>query len=329
MSLVSEAMPVRDPIVIPYLTLRHLDECVRVDQGNAYRANLKRVLPHIADIYRSDEDEFRSHMGASVLGKECQRAIWLDFRWAMPKSFEGRMLRLFNRGHIEEGRVIALLLTCGFQYYQQDEDGNQFRISAAGGHIGGSGDGVVLGVLDLPSGTPLLAEIKTHSDKYFQELAGKNSTWRAHVEDPAKNAFLGKGVEQAKPEHYIQMQIYLRRMNLPAALYVAVNKDTDDIYMELVKLKPEVDERAIELGTKLVYQKFPPPKINNSPGYWKCRFCDARPVCQMGEPLAVNCRTCVHSLTLEDGTWNCTLRSLILNKEAQLKGCELHRPIDQ
>ena len=38
------------------------------------------------------------------------------------------MLRLFNRGHIEEARFIAMLLTIGMPVYQQDAEGKQFRI---------------------------------------------------------------------------------------------------------------------------------------------------------------------------------------------------------
>jgi hypothetical protein len=329
MNLVSEALPERQPIVIPYQTLRMIDAMIDADQGASFRAMLQKVLPHIGDIYRQDDDGFRTHLGASVLGQECTRATWFMFRWAMTSMFEARMLRLLNRGHMEEGRLIALLLMCGFDFWQQDNNGDQFRISAAGGHIGGSGDGVVQGLPDLAPGTPVLAEFKTHKSDSFEKLAGKVDLWRSHVADPANNMFMGKGVELAKPQHYIQMQIYMKRMGLGACLYCASNKDTDDLYMELVPLKPEVDEEYIKLGTKLTLQKFPPPKLNSSPGYWKCRMCDLKPVCQLGQPMLKNCRTCVHSLPLEDGTWNCTLRSLILNKEAQLKGCELHRPIDQ
>ena len=32
--------------------------------------------------YEADaSDGFRSHLGASLIGKECERALWYDFRW--------------------------------------------------------------------------------------------------------------------------------------------------------------------------------------------------------------------------------------------------------
>ena len=327
MSLISEALPERAPIVIPYQTLRLIDSKIAADGGALFRATLQKVLPHIGDIYRQDDDGFRSHLGASVIGQECTRATWFDFRWAMQSKFDARMLRLFNRGHIEEGRIISLLLMCGFDFWQQDAEGKQFRISAAGGHIGGSGDGVLQGLPDLAPGTFVLAEFKTHKADSFEKLAGKAQLWRSHVEDPANHLFMGKGVEQTKPQHYVQMQIYMKRMGLAACLYCASNKDTDDLYMELVPIDPKVEEKYIELGTKLVFQKYPPPKINNSPGYWKCRTCDSRAVCQLGQPMLVNCRTCEHSTAEPDGSWNCTLRTKVLSKEDQHAACEFHQMI--
>jgi hypothetical protein len=28
-------------------------------------------------------DGFREHLGASLIGKDCERALWYDFRWVM------------------------------------------------------------------------------------------------------------------------------------------------------------------------------------------------------------------------------------------------------
>ena len=52
-----------------------------------------------AGMYQSG---FRSHLGASVIGNKCKRAIWFNFRWVKKPEFSGRQLRLFNRGHKEE-----------------------------------------------------------------------------------------------------------------------------------------------------------------------------------------------------------------------------------
>ena len=37
-----------------------------------------------------------AHLGASIIGKDCERALWYDFRWVTRWAFTGRMLRLFD-----------------------------------------------------------------------------------------------------------------------------------------------------------------------------------------------------------------------------------------
>jgi hypothetical protein len=314
-------------ITIPYQTLKLMDQNIRADQGNKYRGNLKLVLPHIGDAYRSDEDAFRTHLGASILGIDCGRAIWYSWRWATKKLFSGQMLRLFNRGHLEEGRFIALLLTIGCQVYQQDAEGKQFRVSAVDGHMGGSGDGVIVGLPDIPN-QPALGEFKTHGEKSFKELAGDN--WREHLDYTlglSKKAaqFSGSGVRDAKPEHYTQMQLYMRLMQLAVCLYVAVNKNTDDIYCELVPLDTTHADHMLTRAETLVDMPGVPKRLSESPGFWKCKFCDHIGVCHLSKPPERNCRTCAFSMPLRGepgGKWYCQMRECNLDKGQQLAGCE-------
>lgn len=308
-------------IRIAYQCLRMMEECVYRDNGSTFRQWEQKVFPFLDDAYRAEPEEFRSHLGASLLGHECPRQIWYDFRWATKGATSGRMQRLFNRGHIEEGRFIALLLTCGFSVVQQDENGHQFRISWANGHAGGSGDGRIHGVPDLPFGVWSLLEFKTHNEKSFTELAGDPKTWRKHLEAPDRNPFKGKGLEVAKPEHYIQMNIYMRKMELATGLYLAVNKNTDDIYAEVITLNSELADQFLDRGEKLVYLDKPPTPISTSPGFWKCLWCDHNKVCHLNAAPAVNCRTCEFSVPRKDGKWHCTKHRMELSKETQLVGC--------
>lgn len=301
-------------------TLRKIDEMIEADGGAAFRGWLRKVLPHIGDAYRDDPDEgFRAHLGASILGDECARKVWYNFRWTTKPKFPGRVLRLFNRGHLEEGRVIALLLMIGTEVWQQDENGKQFRISWAEGHAGGSGDGVARGIPDIQQHIPFILEFKTHGEKSFIELAGKLPEWRAYIE--GKGPFTGQGVKKAKPEHYTQMQLYMRKMGLTVALYVAVNKNTDDLYMEIIYLNPEYADQYLDRGETLVWQAAAPKKISTSAGFFKCRFCDDRPVCHLGAAPAINCRTCQFSEPIAGAAWKCNKHNMELSKEKQLVGC--------
>jgi hypothetical protein len=316
-------------VSIALKTLTKIEEMIHADQGTAFKAWEQKILPHISDAYREDNSGHRSHLGCSVLGNECGRAVWYDFRWVTKSKFSGQMIRLFNRGHLEEGRFLSLLLMIGCQIYQQDENGKQFRISYADGHAGGSGDGVAIGIPDLAPGTAALCEFKTHNQKSFDELAG--SDWRKYIEyvlDPEKapvTQFSGKGVREAKTQHYIQLQMYMRKMGLSVTLYAAVNKNTDEIYMELIPLNAEFADQCFDRGEKLVWMPEPPERISKSPGFYKCRWCDHKPVCHLNVPPDVNCRTCRWSQPLPggDGLWRCSHPSVgkPINKEEQLAAC--------
>lgn len=289
-------------------TLDAIDQAITKDNGNAFRHWQGKVLPHIGDAYQQEDlsQPFRKHMGASVIGRECPRAIWYSFRWAYLKQHISRMRRLFNRGHLEEGRFIALLLMIGVEVYQHDENGKQFRISDAGGHFGGSGDGVAYGIPDLDPGTPALLEFKTSAEKAFVKVKAN-------------------GVQVEKPEHFAQMQVYMTKMGLSVALYMIINKNTDEIHAELIRLEADVADHFINKGQKLVFTREPPPRISESPSWYKCKFCDMKPVCHDNIHPFVSCRSCDNVECAVDGTWKCHLDSdsvKVLSTEDQYKACE-------
>ena len=251
------------------------------------------------DAYRGyEKNPFRNHLGASVIGYECARQIWYGFRWFTKPKFPGRVLRLFNRGHLEEARFIACLLTIGVQVYQQDANGHQFRIKAHGGHYGGSGDGVAIGIPDLPPGLPCLTEWKTHNDKSFQKVKKE-------------------GVRAAKFEHYVQMNTYCRKMGLTVALYGAVNKNDDELHLEIVYLDTDTADRFTDRAGQIIFTPSPPKRINESPGWYACKYCDHHAVCHKHATPARNCRTCTYSAPLSTGGWACTSPVVVATAEAQ------------
>jgi hypothetical protein len=300
------------PVFLATKTLKAINDSLQADQGAAYRVALGKVVPHITDAYRGMENNaFRNHMGASGIGKDCARAIWYSFRWFTKPYFEGRILRLFNRGHQEEARFIALLLSIGVQIFQQDAQGKQFRISDAGGHFGGSGDGVAVGLPDMPANLACLLEFKTHAKKSFDKL-------------------VKEGVVISKYEHYVQMQVYMRKMNLTVAMYGAVNKDNDELYFEIIPLDTLIADQFIDRGVQLVFMREPPKRINESAGWFGCAFCDHKPICHLGKPAAINCRTCHYAVAQENGNWVCgqpQANCKVLTEQDQLAACDKYTKI--
>jgi len=307
-------------------------------------------------IENAAESGFREHLGGSLIGRPCLRELWYSFRWAKERKFKGRLLRLFNRGHLEEFRFVAYLESIGFEVraysqrllYDAETDTylaldwgepitenyedvsnkpahmeiaenlgvklKQFRIHGVKGHFGGSLDGKLYlndgqWLPDIPTDLgPGLSEFKTHNTKSFVFL-------------------VQNGVKKAKPEHWSQMQIYMDREGLKWGLYLAVNKNDDDLYAEVVFADPAEGERLLNRAEQVINAKQPPNRIGNHPSWVDCKWCDFAKVCHYGEPMARHCRTCVHATPVDDGRWHCGHWDAIIPSEHVIKGCDNYKAI--
>ncbi len=312
------------------------------------------------------EDERRRHLGASVLGRRCMREVYYGFRWFYSVQHTGRMLRLFDRGQKEEARFIGFLKSIGFEVreraqmlmYNAQADAyavrewdwlgdpsdrfdfgleevtsdpihitraeargikvKQWRVSAHNGHLGGSMDGKVLPP-DIFRIGPMaegrgLVEFKTHGSKSFAILKSK-------------------GLQSAKLEHYIQMQVYMEKGGLDWGIYLAVNKDTDELHCEIVQRREEIAGTYIARAGQVINAVEVPERITTNPSWFECKFCDYREICHHGKAPAKNCRTCVFSRPSMDpehpGEWHCGLFNGSLIPDAFMRqGCDKWNPIE-
>lgn len=269
-----------------------------------------KTLAAIATYQEANAEEpFRKHLGASVIGDECERKIYYGWRWVKAEKHSAQMLRLFKRGHLEEPRFIGFLRSIGVEVWEiEPVKGGQYRVSAHNGHFGGSLDAVGRGIPDLPPGTPFLLEFKTHNDKSFTLLKSD-------------------GIMRTKWKHFVQMQDYMGLMGLEWALYCATNKNTDEILLELVQFSPDDFTRSLARAGKIIYAESPPPRVNASPSFWKCKFCHVQSFCHFGEGLPDrNCRTCKFSRPGLNGNWICGVAHAdkTLDEAAQRAGCGLY-----
>jgi len=228
----------------------------------------------------------RPHMGVSLLGHPCDRWLWLKFRWAVVERFPGRTLRLFRRGHREEETIIADLLAIGCVLAPIPEGQKQHNVDF-GSFVSGSLDTVIESGLPEAPTKPHVAEFKTHSKKSFDEVEKQ-------------------GVEKAKWQHFVQMQVYMHGKGIDRALYLAVCKDDDRLYVERVRYDKAVAEKAVARGKRLALQDEQPPKLSNDPSWYECKWCAAYSWCHGNVGItAQNCRTCAHSTAMPDSTWRC------------------------
>ena len=243
-------------------------------------------------------------MGASLIGHDCERYVWLTWRWVLKPEFKGRILRLFSTGQREESRIVEELRGIGATVWDTDENGNQWRVSACNGHFGGSLDGVAKGLPEAPKSTCVL-EFKTHSDKSFMELVKLK-------------------VQLAKPQHYDQMQVYMGLMEIDRAMYIAVNKNTDDMYCEWVHFDKDRFFVLKERAQYLIDAPNPPVKLSEDPAYYVCKMCSMWKHCHGGLAAEANCRTCCHATPVENAAWNCQHHNGEITTEMQRQGCTQH-----
>lgn len=267
--------------------------------------NASHLLELIDKAIEDAQDrDHRKHLGASLIGRQCARQLWYVFRWALKEEFQARMLRLFERGQLEENRFVGYLRSVGATVYDRDpQTGDQIRILDVDGHFGGSTDGVAVNVPQLPPNEPCVLEMKTHSGKNFAKLKKD-------------------GVRKAKPEHLVQIQTYMLKLNIRFGLYLAVNKDDDEIYAEFIELDPSIGERAIARARSIIYSDEAPARISESPGWFECKFCAFVEICHLKALPEVNCRTCCHASPGPEGTWSCARGNPQAGERQQ--GCPEH-----
>jgi len=281
--------------------------------------NLEQFLPQqsktVQAIYdawkkRGDAEAPRTYLGASSIGHECSRFLWYQFRWCGREEFPGRIYRLFDHGDKEELRMVNDLRDIGCEVHPVDpETGEQFAISFADGHGGGHMDGCALGVLEAPK-TWHVVEFKTHNAKSFGDLKRR-------------------GVQQSKPKHYAQMQVYMRKSGMERALYLAINKNTEDLYAERVKLDREFADSLLERADRIVKAGQPPLRAGEGPDAPVCKYCAMISLCHgnpagVAAPCVVSCRSCAHSEPIAEGAWWCELNQKRLSAIDQSRACQQH-----
>jgi hypothetical protein len=285
-------------------TLNLIEARLQADQGAMFRKLQGEAVLDLTDAFDQTNEPYRSHLGASAIGNECVRELWYGFRWALTPTFSGRILRLFNRGHLEEARFIALLRLCGFNVWSHTPEGHQLRIKY--GHFGGSCDAIVQGCPDVPNGEHCLTEFKTHGDRSFNEL-------------------LTKGLVLSKYTHYVQMQIYMNGFGLKWGLYLAVNKNTDALYAEVIPFNYQVVEYHHRKAEYVISTPAPPRRISESAAWYQCKMCSFAQLCHYQQSPDRNCRTCTMSQPLSDGNWVCRSTGALLSKQDQIDNCNDYR----
>lgn len=285
---------------------------------------LEAILPHdsetVTRIYawhkrRGDAEPDRPYLGASVLGHECDAYLWYLFRWCVRRTFPGRLYRLFETGDIAEQRFVYELREIGCTVHDRDAQGDQIAVQAHAGHMSGHLDAAILGLPEAPK-TWHVGEFKTHNNRSFRDLKAK-------------------GVAASKPMHYAQMQLYMGLTKMKRACYLAMNKDTDELWSERVRYVPDDFNALLARAKRIIEATQPPARCAGRSDDYRCKFCEAYDLCwghrdEIAVPLPrKTCRSCCHATPViadgrTDAPWHCARLKKDLSRDEQKRACSTH-----
>ena len=217
----------------------------------------------ILEQYNTQEK--RSYLGASSIGDECIRKVQLQYM-QKDQKVSAKQIRTFDIGHCLEDLIIKWLRIAGFNLKTRNENGDQFGFSVADGKFAGHVDGLIYGFPeefpDKPTGVCLL-EIKTMNNKSW------NDTQK-------------RGVLVSKPVYYSQIQLYMAYLELDKCLFVALNKDTSDLYFEIIPFDPgmaqKYSDRAVQI-IKATENNELLPCVSGDSSFFLCKMCGFRNHC--------------------------------------------------
>ena len=295
-------------------------QAVSLDAPGVAKALAKRILEEIDEYcVRTYDGGHRSHLGASLIGRECKRYLWYVFRWCLHEKTTGRQQRLFNRGHREEARFIEWLEGIGFKVWfeNRDEGPNekgefpQYRISDVMGHFGGSLDGIAVLPERYGIAEPVLLEFKTN---------GTGAGFNKLADD---------GMPIAKPEHFAQTSTYGKKYNFRYCVYLNINKNDDSLHIEVVKLNHNLGEQMIMKAEQIIMSQTAPARLSDNPTFHKCGYCHMKEVCHKGAVVEVNCRSCAFARPVENAEWFCEVHNGNIPKDFVAKACPSYKAITQ
>lgn len=204
-----------------------------------------------AIITRAVCKEQRSYMGASSLGEPCDRKLWYSYK--QPEVIiDPRINRIFDMGNMIEDYLVKLLNDTGHIVYTKDDDNKQF----------GFVDGIIAGHIDgvISLNVPHLLEFKSYNDSRYKEL-------------------VKSGVKESAPIYYTQCCVYMEKMNLDKCLFMALNKNTAEIYIEIINSDPIEANWAINRGKEIGNRDTEPDRKYDHKSHFKCKLCSYRKTC--------------------------------------------------
>jgi len=240
------------------------------------------------------EDYPRGYPSMSNAGEPCLRKKQYELYFVKKGKLTARTRRIFAMGFAFEEIFEKEMAEHGFVITgEQDDLAIQVGEHILHGHM----DGRIIGIPESP---------KT---EHVMELKALNqNSWKDCVK---------KGVMLSKPIYYTQVQMYMHATGLRRAIFIAVNKNDSQYYMERVKYDGGFVKDILNKNQEVLESIFLLDRMAGR-DFYACKWCDYHGICHDNEPVAINCRTCKHSQLIGNKDWGCRKHGLRMNREYQI-----------
>ncbi len=222
--------------------------------------NISRIIEQVLD--RRELDKPRDYIGASIIGNDCERAIWYSSNGYTESHVDSRIKRIFDTGNLWEKLLLDYLELSDIKLVRPDKENNYLEchdkdLSYFKGHMD------ALMIFPEPSEVVIL-DIKTAKNIEF-------------------NKFKSQGLRMWKPNYYAQLQAYMGMTGYKFSSLLAFNKDDQKLHDETVPFN-EIFYRQLKEKARKIYNLInPPERINKSPFYYKCSYCNFKTTCHSQE----------------------------------------------
>lgn len=196
-------------------------------------------------------DEKRDYIGASIIGSDCYRQIWYEYKGYPSEGVPPKTRRVWGVGKRLEGLILDWLSEAGLDIKRTNVELHSKTVEKFQGHVDS--------VLMIKTAKAII-EIKTAKDASF-------------------NIFVSKGLKKWNPQYYAQIQAYMGMSGINGAYILVLNKNNCELSDEFVLFDWEFYKSLEEKAAIIVSSVSEPPKINGSPLWFQCKCCKFNKVC--------------------------------------------------
>ncbi len=258
-----------------------------------------------------EQREVRPYLGASAIGKPCERQLWYDFRNAGREAMTAASLKRIEDGHHgEDVQAVRLRLVSGIELHTIDpETGRQIGIEDHAGHFRGHLDGAICGLLQSPKTWHVWEHKQVGEDKLTKLQKLKVSLGE-------KNA-----LHEWDIVYWSQAQIYMHYTGMTRHYLTAASPGGRNTVSCRTDYDAEAAIRLVEKARRVIFSEEPPVRASENADFYLCRFCPHSAYCHGSALPMRNCRTCLFSTPNPEGGWGCEKHKRGIDPAQFLDGC--------